>query len=160
MSAVLKGQPPLIRPMRPEDLLPVAQLEQLVYEFPWTVGIFRDCMLAGYKTVALESNGEIAGYSIMSVAAGEAHLLNICIAPALREQGEGRRLLEHMLAHALAAGADRVYLEVRPSNVRALRLYREAGFEVIGVRRGYYRAHGGHEDAVVLIRRLGDELAD
>lgn len=154
MSAILKGQEPRIRPMRHEDVAAVAALEQSVYEFPWTLGIFRDCLLAGYHSVAVECDGQVMGYSIMSVAAGEAHLLNICVAPELRGRGEGRRLLEYMVEHARAAGAERVYLEVRPSNRRALRLYREAGFEVIGVRRGYYRAQGGSEDAVVLVHRL------
>ena len=155
MIAVAKDLPLRMRPMRQEDVAAVAALESQSYDFPWTAGIFRDCLLAGYTSITLERDDEILGYSIMSVAAGEAHLLNICIAPSLRRQGIGRRLLEYMLERAAAAGAEKLFLEVRPSNRRALEIYRKAGFEIIGVRRDYYRASQGKEDAVVLLRRLG-----
>ena len=154
MSAAVKDLPPQVRGMRQEDVPAVAALEAAAYEFPWSAGIFRDCLLAGYTAEVLEGDGELAGYAVMSVAAGEAHLLNICLAHHLRGQGIARRLLQHMLGLAGQAGAERVYLEVRPSNREAMRLYRAAGFDVVGVRRGYYRAAEGNEDAVVLVRRL------
>ncbi|HHQ14034.1 MAG TPA: ribosomal-protein-alanine N-acetyltransferase [Chromatiales bacterium] len=154
MNAVARDLPARIRPMRQEDVTAVAALERAVYQFPWSAGIFRDCLLAGYTSVTLEHAGEVLGYSIMSIAAGEAHLLNVVVAPVLRRQGFGRELLEYMLERAAAAGAERVILESRPSNRAAMQLYRDTGFEVIGVRRGYYRAVGGREDAVVLARRL------
>ena len=154
MIAAVKDLPPQIRPMSQEDVPAIAALEQAAYEFPWSAGIFRDCLLAGYCAVTLEAGSEVVGYAVMSVAAGEAHLLNICIAPDLRRRGIGRRLLQHMLAAARQAGAECLYLEVRPSNQEAMRLYRAAGFEVVGVRPGYYRAVGGNEDAVVLVLRF------
>ncbi|UCG72488.1 MAG: ribosomal protein S18-alanine N-acetyltransferase [Chromatiales bacterium] len=157
MSAAVEDLPPQLRPMRQEDVPAVAALEQAAYEFPWSAGIFRDCLLAGYTAVTLETDHEIVGYAVMSVAAGEAHLLNICIAPHLRRRGIARRLLQHMLELAMQSGAERLFLEVRPSNRDAMRLYRAAGFDVIGVRRGYYRAVGGNEDAVVLVRRIPDQ---
>ncbi len=160
MSAAVKDLPPRVRPMSQEDVPAIAELEQAAYEFPWSAGIFRDCLLAGYIAVALESDDAVVGYAVMSVAAGEAHLLNICLAPPLRGCGLGRRLLKHMLQAAHDAGAECVYLEVRPSNRQALRLYHAAGFDVIGVRQGYYRAHGGNEDAVVLVLRLGSDNSD
>ena len=156
MSAAVKDLPPRIRTMHQEDVPAIAALEQAAYEFPWSPGIFRDCLLAGYTACTLEGDGEVEGYAVMSVAAGEAHLLNICIAPHLRGNGTGRRLLQHMLQAARDAGAECVFLEVRPSNKDALRLYNAAGFEVIGVRHGYYRAVSGNEDAVVLVLRFGD----
>ncbi len=156
MSAALKDLPLRIRRMRVEDVAAVSALEQSAYEFPWTIGIFRDCLLAGYSAIALEQGGQLVGYAIMSVAAGEAHLLNICIAPKLRGLGVGRSLLDHMMDLAGSLGAERVFLEVRPSNSEALKLYRRAEFDVVGVRRAYYRAHNGKEDAVVLVRRLVD----
>jgi ribosomal-protein-alanine N-acetyltransferase len=155
MSAEPRALPAAIRPMRPADVVAVAAIERSAYEFPWSAGIFRDCLLANYTSVVLEQGGRVIGYGILSVAAGEAHLLNLALAPEVQRRGYGRRLLEHLLGVASAAGADRVYLEVRPSNPRALHLYQQAGFEVIGRRRGYYRARFGSEDAVVLARRLG-----
>ena len=154
MSAAVEHLPPQLRAMRQEDVPTVAALEKAAYEFPWSAGIFRDCLLAGYTAVILEADGEKVGYAVMSVAAGEAHLLNICIIEHLRRRGIARRLLQHMLELAVQAGAERLFLEVRPSNKAAMRLYRAAGFDVIGVRRGYYRAMGGNEDAVVLVRRI------
>lgn len=159
MIAVTRDLPLRLRPMRQEDVPAVAALEARVYEFPWSAGIFRDCLLAGYTSIALERDGELAGYSILSVAAGEAHLLNICVAPELQGQGIGRRLLEYMLERARLAGAGKLFLEVRPSNRRALKVYRRAGFEIIGTRRDYYRAAAGKEDAVVLLRRLDGPAA-
>ena len=156
MSAALDDLPLSIRRMAQEDVKAVAALEESVYDFPWTAGIFRDCLLAGYTSVVLEQAGEIAGYSIMSVAGGEGHLLNICLAERLRGQGIGNELLQYMLERGCEAGAERLFLEVRPSNKVAMRLYRRLGFQVVGVRRAYYRAAGGKEDAVVFVRRLAD----
>jgi ribosomal-protein-alanine N-acetyltransferase len=154
MSAVLDELPLRIRRMQQEDVPHVAELERSVYEFPWSAGIFRDCLLAGYTSVVLEQAREVAGYSIMSVAAGEAHLLNICVTESLRGQGIGSELLHYMIGRGRDAGAERLYLEVRPSNKSAIRLYRRSGFEVVGVRRGYYRARDGKEDAIVLVHRV------
>lgn len=154
MSAELKALPARLRDMRQTDVTMVATIEQSAYEFPWSPGIFRDCLLAGYTSVVLEHNGKVVGYGIMSVAAGEAHLLNLALSESARRMGNGKRLLEHLMEVARQAGADGMYLEVRPSNQRALELYERAGFEVLGRRRGYYRARGGTEDAVVLVYRF------
>ena len=145
-----------VRPMRAADLAAVAGLEAAVYPFPWTLGIFRDCLRAGYCCVVLEGNASLRGYGVMSVAADEAHLLNICIHPEWQRCGLGRELLTWLTTEALMLGARRMYLEVRPSNLAALALYHKAGFRRIGLRRRYYRAADGREDAVVLERRLAD----
>ncbi|MDH4021547.1 MAG: ribosomal protein S18-alanine N-acetyltransferase [Gammaproteobacteria bacterium] len=154
MSAELKPVPAVIRDMRQADLITVAIIEQAAYEFPWSPGIFRDCLLAGYSSVVLEHGGKIIGYGIVSVAAGEAHLLNLALSESARGMGHGRRLLEYLMELARLAGAEGMYLEVRPSNLPALALYEKHGFEVVGRRRGYYRARGGTEDAVVLVHRF------
>ncbi len=145
---------PVMRDMRQRDIDRVAALERGAYEFPWSPGIFRDCLLAGYTGLVIEEQGEIIAYSIMSIAAGEAHLLNLCVATTARRRGFGRQLLDAMLHRAATAGADRLHLEVRPSNDAALELYIKSGFERIGVRRRYYRAASGSEDAVLLARSL------
>lgn len=154
MSAAVEELWPAIRPMHHTDVAAVAEVERQTYEYPWSAGIFRDCLLAGYVSVVLDRGGEVVGYGIMSVAAGEAHLLNICVSGQLRRQGVGSRLLRYLLSRARHSGADRVFLEVRPSNKPALKLYRQSGFQAVGLRKGYYRAAGGSEDAVVLVYRF------
>jgi ribosomal-protein-alanine N-acetyltransferase len=145
---------PLVRDMRQTDVPRVAAIERESYEFPWSPGIFRDCLLAGYPSLVVEHRGEVIAYAIMSVAAGEAHLLNLCVAPGNRRAGLGRRLLELVLARAASAGADRMHLEVRPSNDAAIALYVTSGFDRVGVRKRYYRAGTGSEDAVLLARAI------
>jgi ribosomal-protein-alanine N-acetyltransferase len=144
-----------LRDMRQADLVQVAAIEREAYEFPWSPGIFRDCLLAGYTSIVAEQDGEVIGYAIMSVAAGEAHLLNLCVGNKLRRSGYGRQLLAAVIHRARQAGAERMHLEVRPSNVAALALYADTGFERVGLRRAYYRAPSGSEDAVLLARWLG-----
>ena len=144
----------LIRPMMEIDLPEVAAVEQLSYAFPWSENIFRDCLRVGYTCRALDLAGQIIGYGIMSVGAGEAHILNVCVRDQFRNLGFGRRLLEHLLERATAAGVGEAFLEVRPSNLAAIRLYQRLGFEQIGIRRGYYQAPDGREDAIVLKRDL------
>jgi [ribosomal protein S18]-alanine N-acetyltransferase len=147
---------PLIREMRQSDVPRVAALERQAYDFPWSQGIFRDCLLAGYTSVVVEHRGEVIGYAMMSVAAAaaEAHLLNLCVASDRRREGYGSALLDLLMQRALQAGAERIYLEVRPSNKAALALYEREGFEQVGLRKHYYRAKSGSEDAVIFVRQL------
>ena len=160
MIAVAKDLPPAIRLMRQSDIDSVTAIENLTYEFPWSAEIFRDCLLAGYTNLVLDCDGDTVGYGIMSIAAGEAHLLNICIVREMRRQGVGGRLLVHMIQMAREASAERIYLEVRPSNKSAFHLYDSAGFEVLGVRESYYKARGGKEDAVVLVYHFPDAVEE
>lgn len=145
----------LIREMGPDDVPAVARLESASYLFPWSEGIFRDCLRARYHCLIAEAGEACIGYAIMSLGAGEAHVLNLCVAEQCRRQGLGADLLEQLMEDATSAGAREMFLEVRPSNTVALHLYRSRGFAHIGVRRGYYQAVGGREDAVVLRRHLG-----
>lgn len=129
-------------------------IERRAYDFPWTQGIFSDCLRAGYCAWCLELRGRLLAYCVMSVAAGEAHILNLCVDPAYHGIGMGGRLLTHMTKVASGHGVDHVLLEVRPSNLAAIALYHRMGFNKIGERPGYYPAGGGREDADVMILQL------
>lgn len=155
MSAALRPASPQMRPMRHEDLPAVLAIEVRAYAFPWTEGIFRDCFKAGYALWVLAGDeAGVIGYGVLSVAAGEAHLLNLCVAPEYQGEGHGRRILNRMIDLARWHRAERVFLEVRPSNTTAIALYHRAGFCEIGQRPNYYPAKGGREDAVVMAREL------
>lgn len=143
-----------IRDMIPDDVARVMQLETAAYPFPWSDGIFRDCLRVGYVCCVAEIDDIVVGYGIMSTGAGEAHVLNLCVGEAWRNRGLGAQLLGHLVEFARSLGVIEVFLEVRPSNTAAIRLYQSQGFAQIGVRRGYYQAVGGREDAVVLRRML------
>lgn len=153
MSAAIEPRTE-VRLMLPVDLKAVARIEKAAYRYPWSLGIFRDCLLAGYHSVVLDVSSEVTGFAIMSAAAAEAHVLNICVHPAARRFGYGRRLLNALILKAHELEVEQIFLEVRPSNNAALGLYRSAGFSEIGVRPAYYQAEFGREDAVVLSAKL------
>jgi ribosomal-protein-alanine N-acetyltransferase len=139
------------------DLQEIILIEHRAYQFCWTEGTFRDCLRAGYhcQVLAVPNGGIIQGYGILSAAAGEAHIFNICVRPELQGRGLARRILDHLLDIARAEAATTVFLEVRESNAPALRLYSQAGFGEIGVRPGYYPApKGRREDALVMAKAL------
>ena len=140
----------LIRPMAESDVIDVVSTERASYQFPWSEGIFRDCLRVGYICRVVIVDDNVIGYGVMSVGAGEAHILNLCILEAYRCRGIGRRLLTYLVERGAAAGMGEAFLEVRPSNTAAIRLYQSLGFEQVGMRRGYYQAVGGREDAAVL----------
>ena len=144
----------VVRDMTHGDLAMVSDIERRSYEFPWNHGVFRDCLLAGYQNIVLDRDEEVAGYGVLSVAAGEAHILNLCVDPEYRSRGYGDKLLDEMLFRARAASVRQVFLEVRPSNERALALYRKKGFHQVANRPAYYQAHDGREDAAVLVKKL------
>ncbi len=139
-------------------------LEVAVYPFPWTRGNFVDSLAAGYFASLLHgTGGELLAYCVAMAGVDEMHLLNITVAPAARRQGHARRLLGELEAAARRLGAWHVWLEVRESNGEARRAYQRLGFAHVGVRRGYYPAPAGREDAVVMSRPVdgagGDRCA-
>ena len=144
----------VIRAMRGGDVPDVVAIERGSYQFPWSDGIFRDCLRVGYVCRVDTVSRQVMAYGVMSFGAGEAHILNLCVAEAYRCRGIGRQLLNSLIERAGAAGMADAYLEVRPSNTSAIRLYLALGFEQVGMRRGYYQAANGREDAAVLRRAL------
>ncbi|MEJ1966606.1 MAG: ribosomal protein S18-alanine N-acetyltransferase [Gammaproteobacteria bacterium] len=140
----------VIRTMVEPDVGSVVAIERAAYQFPWSEGIFRDCLRVGYVCRVACVDDEVVGYGVMSVGAGEAHILNLCIDAHFRCRGVGRRMLDYLVDRARTAGMSEAFLEVRPSNTAAIRLYTSMGFEQVGIRRGYYQAVGGREDASVL----------
>lgn len=149
MSAMLKPQYQL-RPMQMDDLDAIMQIESTIYSHPWTRGNFSDSLNSGYSAWVLESGGEIIGYALMMMVLDEAHLLNLSVAKSYQKRGLGRYLLEHMLKIAKNHKAANMFLEVRPSNISAIALYENMGFCEMAVRRGYYPAAHGREDAVLM----------
>jgi ribosomal-protein-alanine N-acetyltransferase len=149
MSAVLKDLPEL-EPMREADLAEVIAIENAIYSHPWTQGNFADSLRAGYECRTWRLAGELVGYFVLMAAAGEAHLLNLSIAEPHQRRGHGAALLQEAASLARRLGAQNVFLEVRPSNRAAQGLYTRFGFRNVAVRRGYYPAHSGREDALVL----------
>lgn len=136
------------------DLDAVTAIERVLHASPWTRGNFADSLKAGYHCWIIEVDGELAGYGIVAIAAGEAHLLNLTVAPERQRRGIGRELTAFLAKLARDYGAEKIFLEVRPSNAAARGLYARAGFSEIGVRRGYYPAGEGREDAVVMELKL------
>lgn len=143
-----------LRPMQRADLAAVNRIEQEAYEFPWEPVAFRDCLAVGYCCWVGEKAGEVLSYGIVSVAAGESHILNLCVAPHAQGNGYGRRMLEKLLEVARGHRAEMILLEVRPSNTLAQSLYHKLGFNEIGTRKDYYPGRQAREDALVLARML------
>jgi ribosomal-protein-alanine N-acetyltransferase len=146
-----------IRAMHELDVPMVVAIERSAYQFPWSEGIFRDCLRVGYVCRVVEVGSDVAGYGIMSIGAGEAHVLNVCIRDEYRGRGLARKVLLYLIERARGAGMYEAFLEVRPSNTIAARLYHSLGFEQVGIRRGYYQATNGREDAAVLRRILAPD---
>jgi [ribosomal protein S18]-alanine N-acetyltransferase len=140
--------------MRREDLNEIMGVEVRAYPFPWTEGIFRDCMRVGYSCWVMNNAEQLVGYAVMSMAAGECHILNLCVRPECQGQGYGRLLLRALLDHARRNRVETLFLEVRPSNTPAVHLYLSEGFNEVGLRKRYYPADNGREDALVLAKSL------
>ena len=153
MSAVPRPEP-WVQPLAERDLDAVVAIENDLYEFPWTTGNFRDSLAAGYSCWSCGYTDGLLGYAVMMLGAGEAHLLNLSVAAPMQRNGYGARLLEHLIGVARGYGARLLFLEVRPSNPAARRLYLRFGFQQLGVRKGYYPARTGREDALLLSLEL------
>ncbi|HYC48735.1 MAG TPA: ribosomal protein S18-alanine N-acetyltransferase [Burkholderiales bacterium] len=153
MSAQL-AESTLYARMAESDLDEVAAIEQAVHAHPWTRGNFADSLSAGYHCWVARRDGKLVAYAVVLIAAGEAHLLNLSVAAAWQRRGLGAELTRFIVKLARDYGAASIYLEVRPSNTAARALYAAAGFTEIGLRRDYYPAENGREDAVIMERRL------
>ena len=154
MSAVVKTPPLRVRPMTVDDLEQVMRVELTMYPFPWTQRIFEDCLRVGYRCHVGEVDGVFAGYGVMSTGAGEAHVLNLCVAREFQRRGLAREILGHLMDEADSLKVRDVFLEVRPSNTGAISLYEQMGFNQVGLRKDYYPTVGGREDAIIYAASL------
>lgn len=150
MSAIIKASFSGLRRMDEADLDQVMDIELATYEHPWTRGIFLDCLRVGYQCFVYQQQGIIDAYAVMSIGGGEAHVLSLVVRKAVRKHGLGRMLMQHMIDEARGKGCETLFLEVRPSNDSAIHLYHKMGFNEIGMRRGYYPARNGREDALLM----------
>lgn len=149
MSALPQLQP-RFRPMQQADLDAIMRIEPTIYSHPWTRGNFKDSLDSGYSAWVMEQAGELLGYALVMLVLDEAHLLNISVAKPWQGQGLGRMLLAHMIDVSRQHRAANLFLEVRASNSNAIGLYEAMGFCEMGIRRNYYPAHQGREDAVLM----------
>jgi len=140
--------------MADEHMSAILDIEAQAHLFPWTEKIFQDCLNAQYDSVVFFADDRLVGYSITTMAAGEGHILNICIDPAYQGCGYGKRLLENIFRSALRFEVKVLFLEVRPSNKVAQALYKKYGFNNVGRREKYYPAKRGREDALIMAKVL------
>jgi len=154
MSAIFKNPLLRLRAMETDDLAEVMAVEVTTYSHPWSESIFRDCLRVGYCCWVMELDGVVIGYGVMSIAAGESHVLNVTVSPDYQGRGLGRKILQRLLRLAKDHHVDTVFLEVRCTNRIAQILYESEGFNEIGQRRGYYPGIGGREDALVFAKVL------
>ena len=136
--------------MRHTDLPEVMEIEEQSYEFPWTLGIFSDCLDNQYAAVVYLQNNRIVGYSVSQYIVDECHLLNLCVRQEARGQGLGEKMINYLTNQARQKDMGSIFLEVRVSNTPAIHLYDKLGFNEIGLRRDYYPDSNGREDALVL----------
>jgi ribosomal-protein-alanine N-acetyltransferase len=154
MSAAFELPTDKLRVMTKGDLAQVAEIEKRAYRYPWSRGIFEDCLRVGYSCWVFETEGQIQAYAIMSLMLGECHVMNLSVEPAAQGQGIGRTVLRSLIELARQHRADTMLLETRPSNAAALNLYASEGFNEVGTRKAYYPAKRGREDAVILAKAL------
>jgi ribosomal-protein-alanine N-acetyltransferase len=150
-------RPLYARPLKEHDIDDVLAIERQMYNYPWSEGVFRDCLSVGYSNWAFIKDDQFIGYVILSIAVGEAHILNICLDPKFTGKGLGQHFLEEVLVIAKKRHADCVFLEVRPSNTAAVSMYKKRGFKQIGQRKNYYPAADGKEDAIVFSLELNSD---
>ncbi len=150
----MSGSDLWFRRMTQGDLERVMLVEREVYQFPWTERIFSDCIRVGYLCWLALAGSEVVGHAVISVTAGESHVLNLSIAGKHQRKGYGSRFIEFLVGEARNRNAHTMLLEVRPSNIAAINCYNAAGFNEIGSRKDYYPAPGGREDALLFARHI------
>ncbi len=142
------------RRMKSHDVAQVMQVEKAVYQYPWTEGIFNDCIRVGYECWLAETDESLVAHAVISVAAGESHILNISVSNQYQGQGIGKQFIEFLVSIAKSKKASMILLEVRPSNVQAINCYNATGFNEIGCRKNYYPGPNGREDALLFAREI------
>lgn len=142
------------RRMQEADLPVLMPIEEKAYPFPWSVGNFRDCLKNNYHCLVHEQDGELLAYAVLMTVLDELHILNFCVNPDWQGKGLGHQWLDTIEQFAQENKIETCFLEVRPSNIAAVKLYLSHGFNEIGVRKGYYPAKIGREDAIVMAKTL------
>lgn len=136
--------------MQAEDLDLICHIEKSANQFPWSRKNFDDSLKSGYQCWVGRINNEVVSFAIVQNILDEAHLLNICVIPLMQAKGHGKQMLYHVISTAQQSGASLMVLEVRRSNRRAQQLYTAVGFNEMSIRRGYYPALNGREDAILM----------
>jgi ribosomal-protein-alanine N-acetyltransferase len=152
--------PPILRPLVARDIGRAIEIEEAAYAFPWTRGIFEDCLRVGYDCRGIQVGALLVAYSVLTQMAGESHLLNLCVDPQWQRRRLGSILLEHCIKTAVDGNCESMFLEVRPSNRAGIGLYRKRGFQVVGERPDYYRAKRGREKAFIMFIDLDQDHAN
>lgn len=143
----------VIRPLQLHDLSIVAAIAKKSMDYPWGENVFRDCLKADYHiwVLELEKSATLIGFLIVLDQMNECQLLNIAVLPEYQRQGYGKQLLSYAIAHAESKNFQRIILEVRASNKAAILVYHATGFIDVGIRKNYYPAQHGREDAILMI---------
>lgn len=149
-----------MRNMTLADVDAVWSIEQAVQAYPWSRGNFTDALSSGYRCVVDEERGQIVSYAVLMPVVDEAELLNIAVAATQQRTGRGRAMLAAQQQWARQQGMQRIFLEVRMSNLSAMALYRALGFAEIGMRRAYYQNALGREDAMAMACVLNDAVQE
>ncbi len=149
----------MLRNLSKSDLSQLVAIEQAVQVAPWTEDTFKVCFQSGYIGWAVDMDKKMVGFILVSLSSTECHILNLCIAQDYQHQGLGKKLLDYALSEAQKYGAGIAYLEVRKSNSRAIRLYRNMKFHLVGERKNYYPSVPGKEDALVFAKSLRESIA-
>ncbi len=132
------------------DLADVVAIESEVHAYPWKLGHFKDALKAGYASLLMQWSDQTIGYAIVMIVLDEAHLLNVSIAKSFQRKGLGRQLMQQVIALGQTKACKDLFLEVRESNHAAIRLYESMGFNEMSIRRNYYPADDGREDAILM----------
>ena len=154
MSAVIQMPEIYVRPMVEQDLVSFINIEKNAYDFPWSKTIFLDCLRAGYSSWVIEDNKILIAYGVMLITSDASHILNLCVHTDYQSIGVGKQLLGHFISLARRQNIHRIFLEVRPTNFKAIKLYLSMGFNEVGKRRNYYPTKIGREDALILAKTL------
>lgn len=144
----------MLRELKKTDLNAVLPIEEAAHISPWSRETFETCFRSGCKGWLIENDNNVVAFIVVSLHADECHILNLCVAREYQRKGLGKELLLHALQYAKSIGIMIAYLEVRRSNTRAITLYREHRFQLIGERKDYYATVNGHEDALIFARNL------
>lgn len=151
----------LLSPMTLDHLDAVMAIENASHVRPWTRGNFADALASGYRAdVLFDASDCLVGYCVAVAGVDEMHLLNLSVAPKHREHGHASCMMHALIERCRVDRVAQLWLEVRVSNEGARRLYRQFGFEEVGLRRAYYPAPAGQprargEDAALMRLQFG-----